>query len=180
MSNRVVAIHERVRPGRASVVGGFLIAGVLVTAASAQVVYEADMAVTGHVIRQPLNAISQSWPTSPTVGYGAQHPFATHFCLLNTFGSDPSQPTRELYEESPTGAPIYRFDRLTVHIDAIVAEGLISYLVLGSCPLALAKTPWAVSWLFGVLTKGPKQENYDKYRTFVQALFAYLNTSRWG
>lgn len=156
-------------------VATLLAAAVAATGASAQVVFEADLGVTRHVIRQPANTISEFFPKAPAPGFRQRNPFVTHFCLWNTFGSDPAQPEREIYEESPTGEPIYRFDRLTVHIDGILAEGLIPYLVLGSCPLALTTQPYRVSYEMGVVTTGPRPNNWDKYRTFVKDLFLHLN-----
>ena len=110
------------------------------------------MAVTQHVIRQPLDTISEFTPTSPSRGYRERHPYVKQFCLWNTFGSNPTQPERELYTEHGLGQPVYHFDRLTVHIDAILQEGMIPFLVLGSCPLALAKTPLRISYQMGVVT----------------------------
>ncbi len=179
MFNRVATVLECVLPACVGLAPGLLLASVLTTAAPAQVVFEADLAVTQHVIRQPMNTIGVFIPGSPSPRYRERHPFVKYYCLWNCFGSFPGQPELEIYEESPTGEPIYRFDRLTVHIDAIVAEGLIPFLVLGGCPLALTSKPYSVSGHLGVVTTGPTPQNYGKYRTFVKDLFEHFN-ARYG
>ncbi|MCP4643594.1 MAG: hypothetical protein GY851_24310 [bacterium] len=134
-------------------------------------VFTIDLDNTEGLFNQPFATLSEFHPSDVPVDVAEHNPFIETFCFFSAFGSDPALPQFEIYDEDAT--PVYQFDKLTDKIDTVLAAGLTPYLALGSCPVDMARDPWAISPVYGTMRCGPS--DYDTYRTFVRDLFEFMD-----
>ena len=99
--------------------------------AHTEVVLTASVADNQGSFAHPFTFVNDFWPRSVPADYKQKHPFLEYHSIFNAFGSNPSKRSlHELYDET-TPYPHYQFQRLTGHIDTVLAAGLKPYLTLG-------------------------------------------------
>jgi xylan 1,4-beta-xylosidase len=167
---QVISASRRFAALFLSVVAGLAFA----PTAHAEVVLTASVADNQGSFAHPFTFVNDFWPRSVPADYKQKHPFLEYHSIFNAFGSNPSKRSlHELYDET-TPYPHYQFQRLTGHIDTVLAAGLKPYLTLGNCPIDLASNQ--TIGFYNTMIYGPAPGKWDTYRDFVTAFFDDLNT----
>jgi len=132
---------------------------VFVPVVHAEVVLTSSVTDNQGSFAHPFTFVNDFWPRSVPVNYKQKHPFLEYHSIFNAFGSNPNRRSQhELYDET-TPFPHYQFQRLTNHIDTVLAAGLKPYLTLGNCPIDLASNQ--TIGFYSTMIYGPAAGKWD-------------------